>query len=99
MFKSGGFENRLKIPDTDICHLIGGTLNSPFEAIWGFFRTFDSLMKICDSLGDIRMVNVSFTNATFIRFWPDGNYKTTLKMYDNIDENIFTITYKDIVKH
>lgn len=52
-----------------------------------------NLMVLCDKTGDIKASNISFSNSAFVSMWPSGNYKTAFRVFDDIDSNIFYLTY------
>lgn len=85
----------ITLPKIELCNIFDAALENPFIAgMLNLIKSFEgNLMDICDKIGDIKASNISFRNSTFISMFPAGNYKTSFKVYDEIDSNIFNLTY------
>jgi hypothetical protein len=57
------------------------------------------LLEICTRTGSFKVTNLTLARAKFFSFFPDGDYKLNLKLYDEIDLNIFNFTSTGIVSH
>lgn len=50
------------------------------------------LLNCCTKSGDFSMMNVTLNNSTFLALFPSGNYKTSFRYFDHIDDNIMNLT-------
>jgi hypothetical protein len=53
----------------------------------------EDFLNICEKTGDIKIANVSFTNSYFASQWPAGDYKNEITFFDDIDKNIWNMTF------
>lgn len=52
----------------------------------------NGLLEICARAGVIISYNISYSDIPAAARWPTGNYKIALKLFDDIDDNIFNLT-------
>lgn len=57
------------------------------------------LLQLCTKTGDVRVYNISYTNATAFSLWPSGQYKVSMKLYDDKDDNIVTGSHYASIIH
>jgi hypothetical protein len=55
-------------------------------------------MEVCKRTGSFKVSNLTFANSSFIAQFPSGDYKV-VKLFDDIDSNVFNVTYTAIVSH
>lgn len=91
----------MKHPDIEFCKLLKGIASSPFfDAILNVIQTLKAgMFDICRRSGDINIYNISYQNSSAIDVWPDGQYKTVARIFDDIDENIANGTFCSTIYH
>lgn len=52
-----------------------------------------NFVEICDRAGDFKVSNISIQDLPLARIWPSGHHRTTLKVSDDIDDNIVNGSY------
>lgn len=69
--------------------------NVPYlDDLLGFAKSFEgNVWKFCSAPGEFKTSNISFMNSTFSQKFPPGDYRATFRIYDDVDENIFNLTY------
>lgn len=85
----------------DVCRMLDGMkgiqlLNSIMDVVKNLNG---NLMECCKKAGDINAMNVTLSNASFLSFFPAGNFKKTYRFYDDIDDNIVNLTYYGTLIH
>lgn len=54
----------------------------------------EDLLKVCEKTGRFKMYNISFEDSpAFAGIWPSGNYRGNYIFHDEIDGEIFNLTY------
>lgn len=56
-----------------------------------------NIKKACNYQGEISVANVTFPEMEIISKLPPGNYKSSMRYYDEIDSNIVNVTFTSIV--
>lgn len=74
--------------------MVKGLLLLPFTDI--IFKEAKAIgedfFEICKRKGDIKMLNISLSNSKFVSQWPNGDYRTEVRFYDDEDANIGNVT-------
>lgn len=99
---SDSYELTLNIPDFEMCKVLNGLKqNSKFlETLLNVAKLVPgNLMKMCKGPGEIKYFNFTLINSTVTALFPNGNYKTIFKFYDDIDDNIMNTTYFATISH
>jgi DUF971 family protein len=61
-------------------------------------KTFaNGMLEVCSKVGEVKVSNVTFSNWPIISGFPAGDYKVSLRFYDDIDSNIYNFTYFAVV--
>jgi len=50
-------------------------------------------ITVCKKQGPFEIANISFARNLFSMRWPSGDYRVNFKFYDDIDDNIYNLTY------
>lgn len=58
-----------------------------------------NLLELCSNAGQKSFSNISFINSTFVSMWPDGDFRTSYRLFDQNDSNIFNLTYYSTAFH
>lgn len=93
------YEKIVDIPRFEVCKMIEGMAGIPFlNTAIDFARSFQgNLLDICNTIGDIKVFNVSFAKSPTLALFPSGNFKSMWKFYDDIDDNIMNFTYYSVL--
>lgn len=51
-------------------------------------RIAGHMLEVCTKAGEFNFYNISEYNATYWSMWPDGDYRTSGRFYDENDDNI-----------
>jgi hypothetical protein len=77
----------------DACAFLNGTDKNPI-AKWFLDMVSDSVPKgfyhPCPYFGELRAYNVTLKITNLFSQFPKGSYKTTIRTFDKIDENMIT---------
>lgn len=98
-FKSDNYRTVLNYPDLPLCKIFkDGQSNPLILAFIDALRPMaPDILEICSRSGKIAARNVTFENSAALEMWPSGNYKTALKFFDSMDDNIVNISYTTLV--
>ena len=71
----------------------GEIITNPFiGSLIKVVKSFNgNIMDSCMLTGNIQVSNVSLVNSAVISLWPSGDYKIISKLYDDIDDNIYSL--------
>jgi hypothetical protein len=92
---SGVFDVVLNLKDMELCKTATGITSIPFlEKMQNAFVACDgNIADACTKTGEMKLENFTFRDMSLASVWPEGEYKTTFKFFDDVDDNIFNITY------
>jgi len=81
------------------CKFLNGTSNNIvmdlFIKITG--ETAGNLFHACPYYGEIKITNMTANSGQFFSLYSEGYYRTFLKFYDDVDDNLFTLNlYSDV---
>jgi hypothetical protein len=95
------YVNAVFFPKLEICKIIKGIGSFPYiDNVLEIFKEYGKeLFEACARTGTFKVSNLTLAKATFVNFFPDGDYKTNIQYYDEIDANIFNFTLTGIVSH
>lgn len=81
-------------PSIQICKILEDSKSNIFvqQLIEVTKSVAADLLNCCSKSGDFSMRNVTINNSTFLTLFPSGNYKTSFKYFDHIDDNIMNLT-------
>lgn len=51
------------------------------------------MIEVCKRSGDFSVSNVSLSKVSMVAIWPSGDYRISLKLFDDIDDNISNGSY------
>lgn len=57
-----------------------------------------NFLDLCHSKEYLKASNISFVNTTIARMFPSGEHKTSLKFFDEIDDNIGFVTFYSTIR-
>lgn len=82
-------------PDLPVCKILKDGKSNPFirSLIDALRPLAPEILEICSRSGRLSAWNVTFHGSPILEIWPTGNYKTTLKFFDSMDDNIANISY------
>lgn len=102
MKKGGKFEVITQHSNIEFCKFVGGMDTNPFLGkLLELARSVASgLLEACTrGAGEYSANNVSQTNVPFAAIWPDGDYKISIRLFDEIDDNIGSGFYLATISH
>lgn len=91
MKKGEKFEVITQHPDIEFCKIVGGMDTNPFlsKMLVVAKSVVNGLLEVCTrGAGEYSATNISLTNVPFVSVWPNGDYKISVRFYDEIDDNI-----------
>lgn len=85
----------LKYPDFAACQsLTDGTDNIAVKVFLDLFKVLvGELLDSCSRSGTFKSWNVTLQGNTFLETWPAGDYATLIRIFDEIDDNVFNVTF------
>lgn len=88
-------------PKIELCKLLKGIeANAFFNNMLDVIKVVGKgVVAACTTTGDIKTFNASITDSPFMRRWPTGDYKTTFRLFDEIDDNILNATIFSTINH
>ena len=88
------FDTIINLVDVEYCKTVDGKISVPlFDKLLELLKSVaNDLAEVCFRSGSFKLVNVTFTNHSFISLWPPGYYRITTKFFDLIDDNIINFT-------
>lgn len=57
------------------------------------------ILQSCTRAGEIRAYNISYINSSVMAMAPSGSFISALRLYDDIDDNVFNVTYYSTIFH
>jgi hypothetical protein len=98
---SGIYAKILYFPKIEWCKILQRTENIPFfdRAVEFAESQTKDLLEACSRTGAFKFSNVTFASAAFLTHFPDGDYKTVFRVYDDVDLNVFNMTLTVIMVH
>jgi hypothetical protein len=96
---SGSYVRYLFFPKIEWCKILEniGKIRF-FDNIVEFVQIYaKDLLEVCTRTGNFKVSNVTFTESEFISKFPEGDYKTVFRLYDDVDLNIYNLTYTTII--
>lgn len=83
-----------RLPKIEFCQIYAGLESSLLiNVIMNTAKSLkNGLLDTCARAGAIISYNISFIDVPTAARWPTGNYKIKLKLFDDIDDNIFNLT-------
>lgn len=61
-------------------------------------KTATELIHACPYKGEVKGLNITLDTGKFGGIYPQGKYRTLFRLSDNVDPNIFTISYDYEIK-
>jgi hypothetical protein len=98
---SGSYVKVISFPKIEGCKIIKGIGSIPFfDNLLQFAKVYaKEVLEGCTRTGSFKVTNLTFANSAFLSYFPDGDYKSFAKLYDDIDSNIFNITIDTLSSH
>lgn len=92
---SGTYDVILTFSDIEVCKSVAGMNSIPvYQRLFEIIQSTDgNILDACTNSGDIKMANLTFENSSFVSMFPDGEYKTTYRFFDEVDANIYNVSY------
>lgn len=87
----GSFDNVIKLESIEICKAFQSTQNHDFlKFLMDIIKrtSIGKIMEACDKIGVYRAINISIAESPLIQIMPIGNYKTTVDIFDDLDDKI-----------
>lgn len=57
------------------------------------------ILQSCNRVGEIRAYNISYMNSSAIQLTPSGDYRSVFRLFDDIDDNVFNVSYYSTIFH
>jgi len=91
--KEAEYRQVLQNPKIEWCKMVDGTGQNPaFEFMLSYARNMTgALLTICKSEGPIKVANSTIANS--FTNWPSGDYRVSFRFFDDVDLNIYNLTY------
>jgi hypothetical protein len=82
----------------ELCKVIRGTGgNALMKQMVSFVMSaVKNFNEICQMKGQIAIYNYSSSDSALAVIWPKGFYRSSIKVYDNFDENIYTFALDSV---
>jgi hypothetical protein len=98
---SGAYVRNMFFPKVEWCKIVKGINSNPFyDNVVSLTKVYaKDLLEICSRTGIFKVSNLTFTNSAFVSQWPDGDFKLDLKVFDDIDLNIYYVSFTLIIAH
>lgn len=94
---SGTYESIIALPNIEGCKIVQGMSTIPIVDFLKKSLEFGgNMVESCSSIGEMTLSNLTFENSTLIKLWPDGEFKTRFLFFDELDDNIYNVTYYSI---
>lgn len=94
----GVYDRIINLPNVEGCKILQGMKTIPL--LLGIKELLESsdgnIFSACSSTGEIAMANFTLANSSIVKLWPSGEFKTVVKFYDKIDDNIFNVTFLSV---
>jgi len=76
------------------CAFVNGSLTNPLISVLKKIggKALEPVMKPCPYFGEVKVMNLTLDMNDFYYVFPEGTYKTKIKLHDDRDDNIFTFT-------
>jgi len=86
-----------KIP---ACAVVNGTVSNPLLQMLKNMAgpSLDPIFKPCPYFGEVKVMNITADLKELSYIYSEGTYKTILRFYDNLDENLLTLVLYAYVK-
>jgi hypothetical protein len=83
------------LPEIEWCRLVGGDKGFPmFDFLLADAEKFGKdFLEVCTRTGDMRLSNYSLEDSAFASKFPTGDYRVEFKFFDDIDDNIYNMTF------
>lgn len=90
--------SHLLFPDLQWCKIVDGLKSVPiFEIFLNVAKDLsEDFLEICKRKGDFKVTNASI-GSIFISKWPGGEYKTSIRFFDDDDTNIENFTFYSLI--
>lgn len=92
---SDGYQNVINTKNIEFCKILKNTKQAPIPFIKTFIDFIKSaatgnFLEFCDTIGEIRFANVSYTNYTLFEMYPAGRYIGSYLFHDDSDDQHHT---------
>lgn len=92
-----GYQRMIHLKDIEACKFIRNIENTSMPFIQGFIDQIKSTakgnyMSVCDTIGDIYLINATFDSLPMLNYFPEGEYKLNYLIFDELDSRIGNIT-------
>lgn len=91
----------MKLPDVDFCKIVGEIEANLFlsEMLKHAKNIGGEVLESCTRMGEIKNFNISCMNSSFTRILPAGHYRSTVRLYDDTDDNIVNVSSDTSIFH
>lgn len=92
-----GFQRMIHLTDVEACKFIRNIGNTSMPFVQDFIDYVKSTakgnyMSVCDTIGDVYLINATFDRLPMLNYFPEGEYKCNFLVFDELDNKIANIT-------
>lgn len=97
-----GFQRIIHVTNIEACNIIRNIENAPLPFIQDFFDQIKSsakgnYLRVCDTIGEINMINATFDNFPMLNVLPSGEYLSNFFIFDELDNKIGNVSAISII--
>jgi len=83
-----------------VCAFLNGTVTNPFLKVLKKMcgPALEPILKPCPYFGEMKLMNISVDLKDFYYIFPEGTYKNIIRIHDDLDDNILTLTVISYLK-
>jgi len=75
------------------CAFVNGSASNPLlQLLKRTNENLEPIMRPCPYFGELKLLNITADIKELHYIYPEGTYKSIIKFYDNLDDNIYTLT-------
>jgi hypothetical protein len=85
----------MNFPEIEWCRLLRGTKGLPMIDILlaDAEKVGKDVTEVCSRTGEMKVSNYSLNDSAFASKFPAGDYRVEFKFFDDIDDNIYNLTF------
>jgi len=81
------------------CAFVNGSATNPLlQILKRTTANLEPIMRPCPYFGELKLMNITSDLKELHYIYSEGTYRSRIKFYDNLDDNIYTLTVFNYMK-